>query len=390
MPESIWRAPVLRQNEESERRVTWIELFFDLVFVALVSALSANLARQVDAAAVAQSALLFTAMWVIWRFAAIYADRFETDDVSFRLAILGIMAAVAVMAVSAGEGLDNGFRGFAVGYIAADAIISVLWQRGARHNPEFRPLANRLTLAHASSIALWVVALVLGNPIGWWFALAGLAIDLAVPFLSTRQQESLPKLSASHLPERFGLFTIIVLGEAMIVLIAGLSSLHDRSLVAWIAGASVLVLVTGVYWMYFDQIMWDKPPEKPLRRDVTQYLHLPLVMAIALTSAFTREYVEEPLSPFSTSSRLLFVFGVAMALVSIALLDTMLASQPLRACVLGRSRTAEFVGAGALVVLGIFGSVLPGLALVIAADVAVLAVIVVGARELTTSGSCEL
>lgn len=386
MPERLWRTPVLREDVESERRSTWIELFFDLAFVALVAAISGNLAHQVGVATMAESGLLFASMWAVWRYSAIYADRFETDDVSYRLALLGIMAAVTVMAVSVAEGLTPGFRGFAVGYVACDLIILVLWQRGARHNPSFRGLATQLTIAHVLAIVFWVAAVVVGTPAGWWLGLCGLAADLGVPLVSTRLQEGLPELSATHMPERLGTFTIVVLGEALIALVAGLSVLRQRSPIAWVAGATVLLLITGVYWMYFDQVAWDRPPADPFRRNITQYLHLPLAMAIALTSTFTGEYVASPLVPFSTSSRLLFTLGVALALVSIAVLDTMMASESIRACVLGRSRTSEFVAAGVLVVIGVLGAGLPGLAIVAAADAAVLTVIMITA--LADQGEC--
>lgn len=390
MPGNWWQVPVLREGEdELERRVAWIELFFDLAFVAVVASITGGLARHVDAATFAKSMLCFTAMWVVWRFSAIYSDRFETDDFSYRLALLGIMATAVGMAVSAGEGFDAGFRGFGFSYVAADVIVLVLWQRGARHNPRFRPLANRLAVAHVIAIAFWTTAIVIGPPIGWWIALLGLGSDFVVPFLTLPQQGGLPRLSALHLPERFGEFTIIVLGEALIALVAGLSTLSARGFVTWVAAAEVLVLITGMYWMYFDQVLWDVPPKDPFRRDVAQYLHLPLAAAIALTSAFTREFVAAPAAPFSESSRLLFSLGVAMALVSIALLDTMLAGEPIRSCVLGRSRAAEFISAGVMVAIGLFAASLPGLAVVAIGDVAVIAVIVATAAR-TVRGACEL
>ena len=249
----LWRSPVLREEEAGERRVTWIELFFDLAFVALLGALSTGLSRGVGFDAVAEWALYFGSMWSVWRYGAIYADRFETDDVSYRLSLLGLMAAVVIMAVSVAEGFSAGFRGFGIGYILADVIILSLWRRGGRHNPRFVPLADRLTVAHAGSMLCWGIAVVVGLPFGWLLAALGTGIDLIAPLVTTRQQDALPRLSSTHLPERFGTFTIIVLGEVVLAIVDGLSALPHRPGSSWLAGACALLLVTGFYWLYWTR-----------------------------------------------------------------------------------------------------------------------------------------
>lgn len=71
----LWTTPVLREDEAEERRVNWIELFFDLAFVSVVSALSTGLSRSIRVEALGQYVLLFSSMWVVWRYGANYADR---------------------------------------------------------------------------------------------------------------------------------------------------------------------------------------------------------------------------------------------------------------------------------------------------------------------------
>jgi low temperature requirement protein LtrA len=375
----LWRSPILREAEHSERRVTWIELFFDLAFVALVGALSNGLARDIGFDSAAEWMLLFSSMWAVWRYGAIYADRFETDDVSYRLSLLGLMAAVVIMAVSAAEGFRAGFQGFGIGYIMADLIILTLWRRGGHHNPRFRPLAARLTVAHAASISFWAVAVAVNVPYGWALAAMGTGIDLLAPLVTTRQQDALPPLSSTHLPERFGTFTIIVLGEVVLSIVSGLSKLPDRTVISWVAGACALLLLTGFYWLYFDQVMSGNPPATAARRNLEQYLHLPLTMAIAAISAVVAEFVDAPLMVFSTSSRLLFGMGVATALASIALLESLMVRDARLELLLNQTSFLEGVGAIVIAAVAIFVPGIPALVFALVCVAVVLAVVARGA-----------
>lgn len=384
----LWSRPVLREDDEGERRVDWIELFFDLAFVALVATLSSGLARSVGFVELAAFALYFSAMWVVWRYAAIYSDRFETNDLSYRASLLALMAAVVAMAVSAGEGFQLGFRGFAVTYAVADAIAMILWLRGGRHNPRFRPLAGRLAIAHGVSITLWIVAAVLGWPLGGWVAALALLVDLSAPLVTTRQQNELPPLSSSHLPERFGLFTIIVLGEAVFSITVGLSRLKQPSAFAWATGAVCLLLVTTLYWLYFDQVMSGEPPTTALRRNVTQYIHLPLVMSAAAVSAVFPELVAAPAAPLSLSSRLLLSLGLALELASIALLDALLVQDKSLECLLHESRILELVAAGVLALAGLVLWRAPGYLFVVLASSLIVAIII-RSGVVRSRGTCK-
>jgi low temperature requirement protein LtrA len=287
--------------------------------------------------------------------------------------------AVIIMAVSVAEGFWAGFRGFGIGYILADAIILALWRRGGCHNPRFRPLANRLTVAHVASILFWISAALIGLPLGWLIAGIGTGIDLLAPLVSTRQQETLPKLSSTHLPERFGTFTIIVLGEVVLAIVSGLSRLPHRTVVTWLAGACTLLLLTGFYWLYFDQVMSGNPPATASKRNLEQYLHLPLMMSIAAISSVVAELVEAPLIVFSMSSRLLFGLGVAGVLSSIALLESVMVRDPRMERLLRQTSTLEAASAIAIVMLAVLVPGAPALAFAVLAVALVALVVAWGA-----------
>jgi low temperature requirement protein LtrA len=96
------QAPELRTtaDPDEERHATWFELFFDLVFVAAVAQLGAGLVRNPSAAVFARFAGLFVVIFWAWVLYALYANRFDTDDLIFRLAKSGAMLAVAAIAIN--------------------------------------------------------------------------------------------------------------------------------------------------------------------------------------------------------------------------------------------------------------------------------------------------
>src|SRR5918998_184422 len=218
------RPPRLRTlaDAEEERHASWLELFFDLVFVVAIAELSHELVVNHTLNGFAIFAALFVPVFVAWQGFSFYADRFDTDDVFFRVCMLAAMLAFAALAIqipSVAHGESS--AGFALAYIAIRVLTVVLNLRAYRHVPLARPLIGRYVAAFSFSVALWTVSLAVPEP--WRFLLwgIGLAVDLGVPALVGPRFVGRVPLHASHIPERFALFTIIVLGESVLALAPG-------------------------------------------------------------------------------------------------------------------------------------------------------------------------
>src|ERR687898_623570 len=180
------RPPRLRTlaDAEEERHASWLELFFDLVFVVAIAELSHELVVNHTLNGFAIFAALFVPVFVAWQGFSFYADRFDTDDVIFRVCMLAAMLAVAALAIqipSVAHGESS--AGFALAYIAIRVLTVVLNLRAYRHVPLARPLIGRYVAAFSFSVALWTVSLAVPEP--WRFLLwgIGVAVDLGVPAL---------------------------------------------------------------------------------------------------------------------------------------------------------------------------------------------------------------
>ena len=148
------RLRTLAGGEQDDRRATWLELFFDLVFVAAVGQLASALSSQPTAVRFFEFLGLFVPVWWAWSGYTFYANRFDTDDLPYRLLTLLGMFGVAVLATTV-PGVFKGVTiGFPLAYVGVRSVLLVLYERARRHVPEARSLARASRPFHE-----WVEAL---------------------------------------------------------------------------------------------------------------------------------------------------------------------------------------------------------------------------------------
>jgi low temperature requirement protein LtrA len=290
------RPPRLRtlseEDAEDERHASWLELFFDLVFVVAIAELSHELVVDHTLGGFATFAALFVPVFVAWQGFSFYADRFDTDDVLFRVCVLAAMLAVAALAIQIPDVTHGKSAGFALAYVAIRVLTVVLNLRAYRHVPLARPLVGRYVVAFSLSVALWTASLAIPEP--WRFIVwgIGLAVDIGVPAVSGPRFVGRIPLHASHIPERFALFTIIVLGESVVAVALGVAGSDWRLSSA--AGAALGFLTVGcLWWTYFDVGAGLALRPGPWTAARFIYAHLPMLAALTAVAAGVNLLIEE-------------------------------------------------------------------------------------------------
>ncbi len=280
--------------KNEERHATWLELFYDLVFVVAVAELSQILYGELTVTVLFGFGALFIPVWWAWTGATFYATRFDTDDPGHRILTLVEIGAVAALAVNipAGYGLTS--AGFALAYVTVRVLLVIKYARAGRHVRVARRLTRRFARGFALAAVIWAASAFV--PIPWRFLLWGLAlaIDIATPLLAGRLHSELAP-HASHLPERFGLFTIIVLGESVAAVVRGVAG-HEWSLQSAASAAMGLAVAFCVWWLYFARLdggAIERARETGLTGGYQTWLyaHLPLVMGITAMSAAVKKII---------------------------------------------------------------------------------------------------
>ncbi|MFL6502600.1 MAG: low temperature requirement protein A [Nitrososphaera sp.] len=272
-------------GNNASRHATWLELFYDLVFVVVIFQLADNLEEDFSLYGFLGFLALFVPVWWSWTGAAFYATRFDTDDLVHRILVLLQMVGAAALAVNVSDALGNGSAGFALSYAAIRIILVLEYVRtGINKSFSFAtPLIRRYSIGFLIAAILWIISAFIPPPARFLLWGIGLAIDFATP-ITARRLHSQFAPHISHLPERMGLFTIIVLGESVLEVVAGVSSMkfdiYSMSMLA--LGLSIPF---SLWWLYFDSV--DGVPIRALREkgrfgvySIWLFGHFPLVVAI--------------------------------------------------------------------------------------------------------------
>ncbi len=343
MKNGLWQPPRLRvdEGEEKERRVTWLELFYDLVFVVAIAELVHNLEKDVSLSGFFSFAALFVPVWWCWVGATFYATRFDTDDLGHRLLTLLQMAIIATLAVNVHHGLGDSSVGFALSYVASRTVLILQYLSAGHFVAAARPLTNWYSRGFSISVVLWLISVFV--PVPWRFALwaLGVLIDLATPLTAGRLVARIPP-SMSHIPERVGLFTIIVLGESVIAVVRGVAE-QTWNVSSALAAFLGLVLAFSLWWIYFDSV--DGSPLRAMKAGrmgislAWLYSHLPLAIGLAATGVGVEYIVSSKVGvPLSDATRWLLCGAVALCLTILALLH-------LITCTLGTTRRRKILSA---------------------------------------------
>ncbi|MGA7563009.1 MAG: low temperature requirement protein A [Desulfobaccales bacterium] len=299
MRKVVWKPPRLRIGEggEAERHSTWLEQFYDLLFAAVVAQLTFELSQDLSGSGVFTFVVLCVPVWWAWAGQSFYADRFDTDDLGHRLFIIAQMFAVAAMAFNVHAGLGRGSAGFALSYAAVRFLLVGEYLGAHVFVPAARSLTKRFALGFGLAAALWLVSAWIPAPSRFYLWGLGLLVDVATPLGAGKLHSQLAP-HPGHLPERFASFILIVLGEAIAMMVVGLTK-HAWSTQSGLTAALGLSLAFSLWWVYFDNI-----DGAAIRAARTQgriwlyqgwlYAHLPLVIGLSASAVGVQYAIASP------------------------------------------------------------------------------------------------
>lgn len=354
----FWRPPRPHGDTIIDRRVSPLELLYDLVYVAVISQAGRELAVHVSLVGVTGFAIVFSLTWVAWANGSIYLELHGRSDGRTRAYVFVQMGILAILAVFAGDAGGRGGSAFAITYAAFLAVMTWLWYAVRRQDviqhTEHVVDAGRYVVAMAVSIPVMVVSAFLTAEarLVVWAVLV--ACWIVVLLLIGRSRVGLGRgmTPTDSLVERFGTFTIVVLGEVVFGVVSGLSlARHDFETIA--TGMIALVVGFGFWWIYFD-VVGGRLPKRDGRALANWILgHLPVAMSIAAAGAgmvSLLEHAHDPRTPAATAW--LLSGAVAVGLFAMIPTSRALADAGRLAAVYGPLQVAMAVGAVASVVIG--------------------------------------
>jgi len=326
---SWWRPARKTSEPHDDRTVSFLELFYDLVYVVLVAELAHALAGHLDLKHIGQFAFLFAIVWWSWLNGTTYHEYHGNNDIRTRVFTFLQMFAVAGMAVFAHNALGEGSRGFALFYGIFQLILSYLWWRLAAYDPEHHRENRSFVIFFSLSTLLFFASIFVPTPLRfyiWGFAVVMSLLQPLIMFVLRPQSRDSSTLSFSPaLIERFGLFNILVLAEIIVGVVSGLTHHDLLTIPLFVTGGLGLCLAFTMWWLYFDFVSHRKPLDTQRANTSWLYMHLFISMSIVAVGATLLNLVEhlgaehlgEGLEP---SVRWLLVGAIAIFLLSLFVL----------------------------------------------------------------------
>ncbi|MFE5079460.1 low temperature requirement protein A [Streptomyces mirabilis] len=254
------RRMTARRTDEAYRSSTPLELFFDLCFVAAVAQAASHLHHDLSAGhlghAVGNYLWVFFAIWWAWANFTWFASAYDNDDDAYRLLTMVQIAGALTLAAGVPRAFESGdYLVITLGYVILRLAMLMQWLRAARADPEGRTTALRYAVGYALVQAGWVARLAFDQPTYLYVGLAVAVGELLVPIWAERAQVT--PFHPEHITERFGLFTMIVLGEAVLAATVAVQTAADSrdgtDVDLLVLAGSGLLLIFSLWWLYFDR-----------------------------------------------------------------------------------------------------------------------------------------
>lgn len=278
-------------------RVTYAELFFDLVFVFAITQISHTLLAHFTPLGVLQTTLLFLAVWWVWVFTSWITNWLDPEKTPVRILLFALMLGGLVISTSIPQAFESRGLWFAMAYASMQVGKTVfLWVSTPPSQPAARMNAIRITAWLSLSAVFWIA----GGLAEGQSRLLLWAVALGIEYCSAAARFWIPKYGASqvadwqveggHMAERFGLFIILALGESIVVTGATFSKL-TWTIETASAFASSFVGTVVMWWIYFhkgaeagSELISKSSEPGRLARLAYTYLHIPIVAGIIVTA----------------------------------------------------------------------------------------------------------
>ena len=271
-----------------DRTVSFLELFYDLVYVVLVGQIAHTLAEDVSWSGVLDFAVVFGLIWIGWFNGSQFHELHGREDGRNRSFIFLQMGILTVLAVFTGDAASTDGEQFALIYATLLAVLVWQWASVYRTDgPEYRPGALRYLAGLMVSIGALIASSGMEDAgrVAVWAAIVVGSIALVVVYLLRSSDDSLGIRATDSMAERFGLFNIIVLGEVVVGVVDGMRGVEDLDFRTVATGVLGLSIAFGFWWTYFDFVGRRLPRQDAGSLVLWLYSQLPIALAVAAAGA---------------------------------------------------------------------------------------------------------
>ncbi|TFW28417.1 low temperature requirement protein A [Duganella callida] len=278
---------------ELNRTATWLELFFDLIFVVTISDVTHILSHTQEGHLAPlqfwKFILIFIPLWWVWVSHTLYSNRFDADDRKHRLATLCIMFLLVIISGLIDRRFLESFDAIVVCYAISKYIIAMMYFVSQYRHQDSHKLTMAVGCVVVAGATISLTAILFPAPQRYIVFYLGIAFDLLafMCFLPARLK-AIP-VHTKHLIERVGLLTIIMLGESVSSLSAGLAN-FSWTVETLLTAVTGFVMISSIWWVYFDSFhMLTR--QKLTTGNSVLYSHLFVFIGLSILASLIRHAI---------------------------------------------------------------------------------------------------
>jgi len=325
-----WQPPRRFDGMQNERKISWLELFYDLVYAACIGQITSQIALHPNGKTIGLAALFFAFIYWSWINGTQYYELHGNDTVRTRWFVFLQMLAVGAVAVSVPAAFRGNVLSFTESFLVIQGVIIYLLASISFYDKSHIEPSGPFLLCYGVAFAILFVSLFCPPKAALPMNLLAIIINTFAPVLNARYINKIlasrgQQFSASPaLVERFGQFTIIVLAESILSIVSGFSSVNTRTLLAW----GIFCLSVSIAFLLWS-LYFDMTNERELKKGYCYYqyfvfTHLVLLGALGVFGACLKNLVEHFETPALPVLNRVIVFSLAVFLAAMCVIGRLI------------------------------------------------------------------
>jgi low temperature requirement protein LtrA len=282
-----WGAPKKFDREIKERRISWLELFYDLVYVIAITRITHHLSLHISISGFLEYASFFILIFWGWLNGSLYHDLHGSEGLRTRLTTLWQMMIIAAFAITINQSPGKQYFNTTIVLMVMQLLITYLWWSVGFYDKSHRRYSRPYTILYLLAMILLWLSLYLSQE--WLKIIIPLVIicNYSPSFIAHRllRRSSLDLNLSSSMSERLGLFTIIVFGELVLGVVNGISEMHVANLSTWLNFAFAVAIVFALWWIFFTLVSNRQAKKGFVNATLLELLYIPALISLGLIAA---------------------------------------------------------------------------------------------------------
>jgi len=313
----LWGPPKKFNTDFEERKISWLELFYDLVYVIAISKITHHLGTHFSLSGLLDYTYFFVMIYWGWLNGSLYHDLHGSPGLRTRLMTLWQMLIVAALVITIDSDPKNLLFNATIAVMIMQFYITYLWWSVGIYDKDHRRLNKPYTVIYLLSLALMFATLFVEQPYVRILFYITLFLNYLPPFLTHNlylRKESIELNLSASMSERLGLFTIIVFGEVVLGVVNGVIALHHLDGMVWLNFGLALGIVFSLWWVFFTLVSDRKCKRGFTNSSLLEILYIPTLMALGLMSVGFGDLFESFSHNDAHLTMIKMTFGYALSL----------------------------------------------------------------------------